>query len=380
MKSRKWWLLAALVVLLLVVIAIDEMEDVAEVEQREQGQYLPPISIVTPEPRDNRGTLQTYAEITPRWATTLKAQVSGEVERVFARSFAGQRVKKGALLVRIEASRYRADLDEAEQLLTEAELNLLQVQERSSQDQKNWQRSGISGTPSDLALNLPQVAVAETAVAAAKSRVAAARKALSYTDIKAPFSGVITQRNVNIGQTLFEGDELLHIMADEQQEIALTLSSKQWGMLVKEWKNQSASIRNIDNIEIARAEIKRGGFIDPQTRQYKLFLEIDNSTSHQARVGAFVQVNLPSRTAHNSLAIPESALTRGGYVWYLDDKDRLRQFSAELLFHHGDQVVVKTPSAERLGKYAPAQWRIATTPLASFMVGRRVDPVMVEEE
>ncbi len=379
MKGRKWWLLASFSIFLLVVIALDEIEDVAEIDQKQQAQYFPPVSIVTPQPQDNRGTLQTYAEITPRWATTLKAQVSGEVERVFERSFAGQRVKKGERLVRIEASRYRADLHEAEQALAEAELNRLQVQERSSQDQKNWQRSGIDGTPSDLALSLPQVAVAEKTVSAAKSRVVAAKKMLSYTEIRAPFSGVITHRTVNIGQSLFEGDELLRIMADEQQEIALTLSARQWGMLVAEWQGQSASIRNIDNIEIARAEIKRGGFIDAESRQYTLFLVIDNSLDHQARVSDFVQVNLPSRIARNSLAIPESALTRGGYIWYLDEQDQLRQFSAEVLFHHDDQVVVKTPSAERLGRYFPSQWRIATTPLASFLVGRRVDPVTVEE-
>ncbi|NOZ51971.1 MAG: efflux RND transporter periplasmic adaptor subunit [Gammaproteobacteria bacterium] len=380
MKSRKWWLFASLFIFVLVVIIIDEMEDSAEIEQKQPVQYRPPISIVKPQPQDNSGTIQTYAEISPRWATTLKAQVSGEVEMVFDGSFAGKQVKKGELLIRIEASRYRADLHEAEQALAEAKLNWLQAQKKSSQDKKNWQRSGIGGTPSDLVLNIPQLTVAEKTLNAAESRVAATQKMLSYTQIKAPFSGIITRRDISIGQTILEGDELLRIIENKQQEIAIALSRKQWGMLVKEWKNQTASIRNTDNVEIAQAHIKRGGgFVDAETRQYKLFLEILDTPDRASLVGDFVQVNLPSRIAHNSLAIPESALTRGGYIWYLDDKDQLRRFSAEVLFHRGNQVIIETPSTEMLTKHHPSQWRIATTPLASFLVGRHVDPITVKE-
>jgi len=380
MKNRKWWLIAALFTLFTVIILVDELEDVAEVEQKQVSHYRPLVSIVNPEPQENSGMIQTYAEIKPRWATTLRAQVSGEVVQVFERSSAGEQVKKGALLIRIEGSRYQADLFEAEQLLAEAELNLLQAKNKSSQDQKNWQRAGIGGTPSDLVLNIPQLALAEKTVNHAKSRVHAARKMLAYTEIRAPFSGVITRRSVSAGQTVFEGDELLHIIHNDQQQITVSLSRQQWNRLAKNGQQQRASIRNTESIEIARAQIKRGGgFIDPETRQYQLFLEIDETADRQTLVGDFVQVNLPSRVAHNSLMIPETALTRNSTVWYLDDDDRLRQFIAAVLFHQDDQIVIETPSREHLGKYHPSRWRIATTPLASFLAGRPVKPVMDEE-
>jgi len=207
MKNRKWWLFASLSVLILIIVIVDDLEDTAEIEQKQESQYLPPVFIVEPDPQDNKGTIQTYAEIKPCWAMTLKSQVSGKVEQIFDRALAGEQVKKGDLVIRIEASRYQADLDEAEQLLAEAQLNLLQAQNKSSQDKKNWQRSGIGGTPSDLVLNIPQLALAEKTVNAAKSRVNAARKMLSYTQVKVPFSGVITRRSINVGQTVFEGDD-----------------------------------------------------------------------------------------------------------------------------------------------------------------------------
>ncbi len=379
MKNRKWWLFASLFILFLVIILVAGLEDTAEVEQKQEAQYLPLVSIVNPQPQDNKGIIQTYAEIKPRWATTLKAQISGEIEQIFDRSSVGEKVQKGDLLIRIEDSRYQADLHEAEQLLAEAQLNLLQAENKSSQDQKNWQRSGISGTPSNLVLNIPQLELAKKTVNAAKSRLHAARKTFSYTQVKAPFSGIITRRSISIGQTVFEGDELLHIVENGRQEISVALSNKQWKMLEKNWKKQAASIRNTDNIEIARAHIKRGGgFLDPDTRQYKLFLEVDDTANSQSLVGDFIRINLPSRTAHNSLMIPESALTRRGIIWYLDDENRLRQFIATVLFHRDDQIIIETPSSDMLGKHYPSRWRIATTPLASFLAGHRVSPVTAE--
>ncbi len=378
MKNRKWWLLASLLVLALVVVVVNDLEDVAEIGQRQETQYLSPVSIVNPQPRDNAGTIETYAEIKPRWDVILKSQVSGEVEKVFARAFAGKRVKKGDMLIHIEASRYLADLHDAEQLLAEAELNLLQEKNKAAQNEKNWQRAGLDETPSNFLLNIPQLKVAEKALNAAKSRVNAARKMLSYTEIKAPFSGLVTARNVDMGQVVLEGEELLHIVQDTRQEITISVSEQQWNMLDKDWNNKPVSVRNMSGIEIAQAHIQRGGFFDPETRQLKLFLDIDKAFSHRVLPGAFVQVDLPGRVLHDSLSIPESALTRGGLVWYLDDGDLLRSFNATVLLHRGKQVIIATPGRELLKQNYPSYWRIATTPLASFMAGRRVHPIVLE--
>lgn len=376
MRARKWWLLASLFILAIIVIVIYEMEDIAEVEKNRDTRYFPPVTVVNPHPHDNKGVIRTYAEVKPRWSTMLKAQVSGSIKQVFDRAFAGEEVGKGDVLIRIEDSRYQADLRDAEQVLAEAKLNLLQEQNKSSQNKKNWQRSGINKLPSELVLNIPQLEVAKKTLVAAKSRVDAARKMLEKTRIRAPFSGVITERHISVGQTVVEGDELLRIIQNDQQEITVALGNKQWNMLAEDWKNQVVSIRDMENIEIGRARIKRGGgFVDPETRQYKLFLELIDGPDNRSLVGEFVQVNLPSRIARNSLAIPESALTRGGFIWYLDDDYRLRRFVAKVLFYRDKQIVIDTPPAKILGKHHPSQWRIATTPLASFLAGRRVEPV-----
>lgn len=381
MKNRKWWLFASILILALVFIVVDELEDVAEIEKKLNTQYLPSVSVITLQSQDHKGVILTRAEIKPRWSVSIKAQVSGEIERVFKRALADNQVKKGDILIRIEDSRYLADLHESEQALAEAKLNLLQAQNKSVQDQKDWQRSGIHKTPSNLVLNIPQLEVAKKTLVAAESHVKVMKKRLSYTHIKAPFSGMITERSVSVGQTVLEGDELLSIIQNNTQDISVALSYEQWNRLAKNWKNQAVSIFNFNNVEIAQAHIKHGGaFIDSETRQYRLYLEIDDTSNRQSLVGDFVQVHLPSRVAHNSLMVPESALTRDGFIWYLDDKNHLRKFMAKVFFYRDVHVIIETPSKDILGKHYPSRWRFAITPLASFLVGHRVNAIKNNKE
>ena len=380
MKNRKWWLLASLIILILVVGWLIVLEDAIEIEKEQQAQYSPPVSIIEIQPGSHKGLIQTYAEIKPHWEATIKSQVNGKIVRIDKKAFAGESINKGDVLIRIEDSAYRANLDEAKQVLAEAELNLLQEQKKSAQAQRDWQRSGLSNPPSDLVLNKPQKKVAENKVNAAKSHLNAARVKHTYTRIKAPFSGVITQRHVSIGQTIAEGEELLHIVGNTQQDLTVSLNPQQWNMLAEKWQGQMASIRNMAGVEITRAENKRGGgFLDKETHQYKLFLEVDSASANTVLPGESVRVALSGRIANDSLAIPESALTREGFVWHVDDEDRLRQFMAKVLFHRDDYIIIDKPSSESMGIHHPSKWRITTTPLASFLSGNAVKPSIDEK-
>lgn len=380
MNSEKLWLLVSLAILALVIVVILLLEDTAQIAPAQASPYLPPISVVESQPQNNRGVIHGYAEIRPRWSATLKAQVSGEIVEVTHKALAGESVNKGELLIRIETSRYQANLHEAERALSEAELNLLQEKIKAGQARKNLESSGMNITPSDLALHKPQLKLAEKAVTAASSRLIAARKSLANTQIKAPFSGVIVTRHVSIGQSVTEGEALLYIVHDRQQDIEISLNKRQWAMLAENWQTQTAHVRHADGTEIARATIRGGGgFLDQETRQYKLFLEIDSESAQPVLPGDFVQVQLPGRIAPNSLLIPESALTRKGYIWYVDDQERLRRFLARVLFHLDDRIVVETPSRDAISDNYPVAWRIATTPLASFLAGDLVRPVTVGE-
>ena len=367
----------AIIELLVVCLFIFDLEDIVDIAVAdEELQQFPPVSIVVVNTGNHQGTVGVFAEITPRWQASLKAHVKGEVLSVMPQAIAGRNVTKGETLIKIEDSLYQAQRYEAEQLLAEAKLQLLQEQKKSGQAKRDWKRSGLTTKPSDLTLNIPQLALAEKKVTAAKSNLRAAQQNLQYTIVTSPFSGFVTTRHISLGQTVEEGDVLLDVIGNEQSEVSVSLSEKQWRLLDKNWQDNKAIIYHEDGRQLATATITDGGdFIDPDTRQYKLFLKIDLE-ENIALAGSFINVSLPAKLIKNSLKIPESSISRDGYVWFIDNNNKLQRFVADVILRSHNEAVVHQPMIADLEPHKSA-WQVAITPLASFIVGSQVEPSLV---
>jgi RND family efflux transporter MFP subunit len=319
--------------------------------------------------------IRVNAKTRPRWTIALKAQVNGVCISVTDKALAGRRVEKGDLLLVIESSTYMAQAHEAEAALSEARLNLMLANREYALASEDWKRSGISKKPSKLALNLPQLRHAEQVVDAAEARLVAARKKLDYTQIRAPFSGQVTARQISPGQSVSEGEELLQLIGQDRYEIIVSLSQSQWNRLAENWSGLQVPVANSAGDALGLATIKHGGgYIDPKTNSYKLFLEVDSSRYPNVVAGEFVRLQLPGRTLHETLSLPATALTRDGFIWYVDDQDYLQRFRTAALFYHDHEVVIRAPATDITGEDYPANWRIATTPLASFVAGTKVRP------
>lgn len=374
----KMWLTIAIGLLLLAIAAIGLSEDTADITKKETTPYYPPVSVLEVVPKDHAGVITVFAEITPRWSASLKAHIGGEIIKVTNQALAGQAVAQEDLLIRIEESGYQANLASTRQSVAEARLALQLEQKKTDQAQADWKRSGIKDKPSDLALNLPQLQIAKQRLRTAQSALKAAEKDLEYTKIRAPFSGFVTHRHVSYGQTVSEGDLLLDIIDSTRLDITVSLSQKQWDLLQKTgWEEHPATVLDASGQKIASATIVRGGgYLDPETRQYRLFLEITPDSHNRALSGEFVHVNLPGNVVKSALKIPESALTREGEVWLIDADGRLQRFYPTILFRQDKWLVIR-PSEQNL---STTVWKIATNPLASFLPGNRVQPISVKAD
>lgn len=374
--SRKFWLFSSVIVMVLVFVVLDAMEDTIDIKEKEDVAAPPEVVVVTAKVASHTGAVRSFAEVKPRWSARLTAQVSGEIVEMSEKALAGEQIDKGDVLLQIEDSTYKARLADARQALAQANLNLLKIKKKANRAYKDWKRSGLKSKPSALALQVPQLNVARKTVAAAVANLKAADKKSSYTQVSAPFSGIVTERFVSIGQTVNTGDPLLHALNQDYLDITVSLSDIQWKNLAKNKEQQLANIKNTDNELVATASIKRGGgFLDPKTRQYKLFLEIEKNQKNSVLAGEFVNVELPGRVVTQSLLIPASAYTREATVWYVDTKGRLGYFASDILFYRDDHLIVS--AAVDLDS---TELKIVLNPLASFVSGRAVTAIAVEDK
>ncbi len=126
-------------------------------------------------------------------SVTLRPEVAGRITDIMFKE--GERVAKGATLVRLDPSISAADVQQARANLTLAQSKYDRAVDLAS-------RNFISGQAKDEAKNNLEVAQAAFALASAK---------LAKTELKAPFSGLIGLRVVSVGDYVKEGADLVNL-------------------------------------------------------------------------------------------------------------------------------------------------------------------------
>lgn len=132
-------------------------------------------------------SLTAASSISAAEPVELTTRVSGSVETVLVRP--GQRVKKGAVLLRLDTIVLRAQLDEAEAEYARAQADDADAKRELERAQELFDRT-VSSTSELDAAGL-RAARAKAALSVSQARRVIARKNLADAELKAPFDGVV---------------------------------------------------------------------------------------------------------------------------------------------------------------------------------------------
>ncbi|MDE3176380.1 MAG: efflux RND transporter periplasmic adaptor subunit [Pseudomonadota bacterium] len=155
-----------------------------------------PVRVVTAKVTDYAPTLSLTGEIAARVSSDLSFRVSGRV--IERKVDVGAHVQAGEALARIDPASAQSDLDAANAAVASAEAVLKQnsaAYERQKQllDAGFTTRSGFDSAQQNLR-------TAQGALDAAKAQAATAADALTYTVLRAEKAGVVTARQIEVGQ------------------------------------------------------------------------------------------------------------------------------------------------------------------------------------
>lgn len=128
----------------------------------------------------------------------IKAQEKGYLEKIYVDE--GKFVKKGQLLFKIMPNLYEAELEKAD---AEAQAADIELQNTQSLADRN-------------VVSKNELALAVAKVKKAKAELALAKTHLAFTEIRAPFDGIIDQLHLKLGSLVEEG-ELLTSLSDNSQ-------------------------------------------------------------------------------------------------------------------------------------------------------------------
>jgi len=352
-------------------IKLYSMEPVTETSPKEKT-VLKRATVQDVKPGAYGSRIKVFGEAAPRWTTTLRAQVKGEITYINKKLQPGEKLKAGEIILEIDKSEYLASVAQARLDLENARVNYLQAQRRADQAKSDWDRSGFKGTPSSaLVFHGPQLSAAKAQVASAEKMLERALIELDHTRVKSPYAGLVIQRFADKGETVFEGDTIVEMASVGDSEIKVKLDAVQ-ANAIGNW--QEAAVEIVDPVTEKSWPgkiIRDGGMLDTKTRLRSFYIR-PLEGKKEILPGMFVAALIHGKKIDNLMALPESALTRDGYVWYTDMDDKLRSIRARVAFYANGKVFIKNSENHD-------HMRIVITPVQTYISGTKVNPVNGKE-
>ena len=167
-------------------------------DEHEHHHEKPKFLVTSPVRMDTLTTRDYVCQIHSIQHIELRALESGYLQEVFVDE--GQRVKKGQLMFQVTPTLYEAELQKAQ-----AEAHFVEIE---YQNTKSLADSNVV-SPNELAL-------AKARLDKANAEVALAQVHLGFTQVRAPFDGIMDRFRVRLGSLLEEG-ELLTELSDNSQ-------------------------------------------------------------------------------------------------------------------------------------------------------------------
>ncbi len=281
-------------------------------------------------------TFTLTGEIAARVQSELSFRLTGQI--IERKVDVGAHVQTGDILARLDPKEQQDDVDAAVAGLQAAKARLQQVSLRFERQKKLLELGFTTRRDYDQAEQDYQTARA--GLDSGKAQLDLARDRLAQTVLRAPSSGIVTARGMEIGQVAQAGQSVFTLAQDGPRDVIVNVQEPLFGAGIR-GKIEAALVS--DPRVQATGEVREvAPAIDPSTGAVRVKIGLASAPSGMP-LGATVRVM--AHAAPRQLAIlPRSALFSDGgkaAVWIVDPQNRavaLRQISIET--YENSQILV----------------------------------------
>jgi RND family efflux transporter MFP subunit len=221
----------------------------------------------------------------------------------------GAHVRKGALLAVIETPELDAQLQQAKADLQSAQANLQLAQVTAARYQHLLMTNSVSRQSTDEAVS--GLAAKQAMVAASLANVMRLEQMQDYEQVYAPFDGVITQRNTDIGDLIEAGQ---NTTTKELFDLAQVSTLRVYIPVPEVYAD---TVRNGERVTLTSDEYPGQTFagtvarnsdaINPATRTLNVEVDVNNANG-KLQTGAYVFVHLTVPPIRGAVTIPATTL------------------------------------------------------------------------
>ena len=266
---------------------------------------IAPEDIITVQTSDMTSGPVVTGSIQPERKADLRAEVSAVVLQVLKEN--GDVVRRGDVLVRLDQTSIRDNLNSAEDNTRNATLALDQA-ERNLQRLKTLRASGMTSLQA-----LDDAEVRRNAgmsdLSASRARAVVARQQLERTVVRAPFDGVVGDRKVSAGDTASVGTERLKVIDPTSMRWSGRVSADKISV-VSVGQAVSFRINGYTGQEFSGKVMRLDPSANDVTRQVEVLVSFNDAK--QPRVAGLYAEGVIATANIKVLSLPESVLVKAG--------------------------------------------------------------------
>lgn len=243
----------------------------------------------------------------------LQPEVSGRLVQILARE--GTEVRRGTPLFKVDDAELQAEVDrlEAERDLAEQALaRTRELLERNASSTADLER-------------------AEATARSARAQLALERTRLERTVVRAPFSGIVGERLVSLGDYVTPPTRLTTLQTVDPQRVSFEVPER-YAQELAEGQTVTFSVAAISGRQFTGTV----DFVDPRVqlpgRTITVKAVVDNP-ERLLRPGMFIEARLATHVRPSAVVVPEEAiLPLGGtnYVWTITEENTADRIQVEL--------------------------------------------------
>lgn len=363
-------------------------------ETRDAIRSLPVVNVQKVERESAQSSLVLPGNIQAVTETPILARSSGYIRKRYVDI--GDRVKAGQVLVEIEAPELQqqikqatASIDQGSSAVQQADAALLQAranlglaQVTNDRWKKLLAKGAVSRQDSDtyeaqFQAQQANVQALEKAVSAAHSNVSALEanlarlnELLAYQTVRAPFAGVVTERNVDEGGLVTEGNTLLFRMAQTDRLRTYLNVPQSEAQSVRVGQHANLQIPDLPGRKFPATVTRTASALDPASRTLLVEVQAPNPAG-ELMPGMYAQVDLAIPRKTTALLIPSDTLVMKS------DGPQVAVINAEGIVHFAKIQLGRDlgDHLEILGGIEDGQ-QLAVNPSDDVREGVRVKPVV----
>jgi RND family efflux transporter MFP subunit len=298
---------SALVIAVVVVFGIhSRVAAETHLQQATLQAAIPIVNVAHPRPGDRAQELVLPGNTQAFIDSPIFARTNGYLKQWYVDI--GARVNKRQLLAEIETPELDQQLRQASADLATAEANLNLSQITAARDESLLKTHSVSTQERDNAVN--GAAANQATVQSNQANVARLEQLQSYEKVYAPFDGIITARETDIGALIDAGanapKELFHIASINKLRVYVAIPEV-YSAAARSGAPADLTLDEFPGETFHGTLVRNSDSIDPASRTLLVEVDVENGGG-RLKPGAYVQVHLKMPEGTRSLVVPANAL------------------------------------------------------------------------